>query len=99
MCFYNLLKILKNPFLDVIHVFSEYNTVNKGIVVKLYPDESMRDKINQNIGNARFTWNKLLQEYQETFNVGDLRKFLIKRNKSRHCIMNNIRYILINSTH
>ncbi|WP_407409471.1 helix-turn-helix domain-containing protein, partial [Methanobrevibacter sp.] len=59
-------KILKNPFLDVIHVFSEYNTVNKGIVVKLYPDESMRDKINQNIGNARFTWNKLLQEYQET---------------------------------
>ena len=62
-------KILKNPFLDVIHVFSEYNTVNKGIVVKLYPDESMRDKINQNIGNARFTWNKLLQEYQETFEL------------------------------
>ena len=49
--------------------FSEYNTVNKGIVVKLYPDESMRDKINQNIGNARFTWNKLLQEYQETFEL------------------------------
>ena len=62
-------KILKNPFLDVIHVFSEYNTVNKGIVVKLYPDESMGDKINQNIGNARFTWNKLLQEYQETFEL------------------------------
>ena len=55
--------------MDVIHVFSEYNTVNKGIVVKLYPDESMRDKINQNIGNARFTWNKLLQEYQETFEL------------------------------
>ena len=53
----------------MIHVFSEYNTVNKGIVVKLYPDESMRDKINQNIGNARFTWNKLLQEYQETFEL------------------------------
>jgi putative transposase len=50
-------------------VFSEYNAVNKGIVVKLYPDESMRDKINQNIGNARFTWNKLLQEYQETFEL------------------------------
>ena len=55
--------------MDVIHVFSEYNTVNKGIVVKLYPDESMRNKINQNIGNARFTWNKLLQEYQETFEL------------------------------
>ena len=53
----------------MIYVFSEYNTVNKGIVVKLYPDESMRDKINQNIGNARFTWNKLLQEYQETFEL------------------------------
>ena len=53
----------------MIHVFSEYNTVNKGIVVKLYPDESMRDKINQNIGNARFTWNKLLQEYQEIFEL------------------------------
>ena len=53
----------------MIHVFSEYNTVNKGIVVKLYPNESMRDKINQNIGNARFTWNKLLQEYQETFEL------------------------------
>ena len=48
-------------------MFSEYNTVNKGIVVKLYPDESMKDKINQNIGNARLTWNKLLEEYQETF--------------------------------
>ena len=48
-------------------MFSEYNTVNKGIVVKLYPDESMEDKINQNIGNARLTWNKLLEEYQETF--------------------------------
>ena len=50
-------------------MFSEYNTVNKGIVVKLYPDESMEDKINQNINNARLTWNKLLEEYQETFEL------------------------------
>jgi putative transposase len=50
-------------------MFSEYNPVNKGIVVKLYPDESMEDKINQNIGNARLTWNKLLEEYQETFEL------------------------------
>jgi putative transposase len=50
-------------------MFSEYNLVNKGIVVKLYPDESMRDKINQNINNARLTWNKLLEEYQETFEL------------------------------
>lgn len=52
----------------MIHVFSEYNTVNKGIVVKLYPDESMRDKINQNIGNARFTWNKLLRNIRKHLN-------------------------------
>ena len=50
-------------------MFSEYNTVNKGIVVKLYPDESMEDKINQNINNARLTWNKLLEEYQKTFEL------------------------------
>jgi len=50
-------------------MFSEYNLVNKGIVVKLYPDESMKDKINQNINNARLTWNKLLEEYQETFEL------------------------------
>ena len=70
VCFLNLEKILKKtPVLDVIHMFSEYNLVNKGIVVKLYPDESMEDKINQNINNARLTWNKLLQEYQETFEL------------------------------
>jgi len=68
VCFLNLEKIVKKtPVLDVIHMFSEYNLVNKCIVVKLYPDESMEDKINQNIGNARLTWNKLLEEYQETF--------------------------------
>jgi putative transposase len=61
--------VKKTPVLDVIHMFSEYNTVNKGIVVKLYPDESMKDKINQNINNARLTWNKLLEEYQETFEL------------------------------
>ena len=53
----------------MIHVFSEYNAVNKGIVVKLYPDENMKDKINQNINNTRLTWNKLLEEYQKTFEL------------------------------
>ena len=41
--------------------------VNKGLVVRLYPDEDMICKINQNIGNARFTWNHLLAEYQKTY--------------------------------
>ena len=39
--------------------------VNQGLVVRLYPDEDMMAKINQNIGNARFTWNKLLEYYQK----------------------------------
>ena len=29
----------------------------------------MVTKIHQNIGNARFTWNKLLENYQETYNL------------------------------
>ena len=41
--------------------------VNQGLKVRLYPDESMMGKINQNIGNSRFTWNKLLENYQNTY--------------------------------
>ena len=41
--------------------------VNKGLVVRLYPNEDIVCKINQNIGNARFTWNQLLGEYQKTY--------------------------------
>ena len=29
----------------------------------------MRDKFNQSLGNARFVWNNLLTEYQETFEL------------------------------
>ena len=43
--------------------------VNKGLVVRLYPDEDMQYKLNQNIGNARFTWNMLLDEYQKTYTL------------------------------
>ena len=43
--------------------------VNKGLVVRLYPDEDMQYKLNQNIGNARFTWNQLLDEYQKTYTL------------------------------
>ena len=67
--FFQFEKIVKKLIGCDFHMFSEYNTVNKGIVVKLYPDESMKDKINQNINNARLTWNKLLEEYQETFEL------------------------------
>ena len=43
--------------------------VNKGLVVRLYPDECMVRELNQNIGNARFTWNQLLDEYQKTYEL------------------------------
>ena len=43
--------------------------VNKGLVVRLYPGEDMVCELNQNMGNARFTWNHLLDEYQKTYNL------------------------------
>ena len=43
--------------------------VNQGLNVRLYPDEDMMIKINQNIGNSRFTWNKLLEGYKETYKL------------------------------
>ncbi len=43
--------------------------VNLGLKVRLYPDEDIMSKINQNIGNSRFTWNKLLECYQETYKL------------------------------
>lgn len=50
-------------------MFDECTIVNEGLKVKLYPDKSMKDKFNQSLGNARFVWNNLLNEYQETFKM------------------------------
>lgn len=41
--------------------------VNKGLEVRLYPMGDMIGELNQNIGNARFTWNRLLSEYQKIY--------------------------------
>ena len=43
--------------------------VSKGLEVRLYPDEDMVQVFEQNIGNARFIWNKLLDEYQKTYSL------------------------------
>ena len=43
--------------------------VNKGLEVRLYPDEGMVGVLNQNMGNARFVWNHLLSEYQKTYSL------------------------------
>jgi putative transposase len=44
-------------------------SVNLGMKVRLYPEEDMITMFNQSIGNARFTWNKLLENYQETYKL------------------------------
>ena len=44
-------------------------TVNKGLKIKLYPNWDMKQKIEQNMGNARFTWNQLLGMYSETYQL------------------------------
>lgn len=46
--------------------------VNLGLRVRLYPEGDMITKIHQNIGNSRFTWNKLLESYQETYKLFQL---------------------------
>ena len=43
--------------------------VNKGLRIRIYPNKDMMQKIEQNIGNARFTWNQLLQMYNETYRL------------------------------
>ena len=43
--------------------------VNKGLRIRIYPNRDMMQKIEQNIGNARFTWNQLLQMYSETYRL------------------------------
>ena len=41
--------------------------VNNGLEVRLYPKSDMVNVFNQNIGNARFVWNHLLDEYTMTY--------------------------------
>ena len=53
----------------LIGLYNKCMIVNKGLVVRLYPGEDMVNVLNQNIGNARFTWNQLLGEYQKTYKL------------------------------
>ena len=50
-------------------MFYRSKIVNMGVEVKLYPDKDIKDIIDCNIDNARFTWNKLLEEYNNTYNL------------------------------
>ena len=43
--------------------------VNKGLKLELLPSESMLHVLEQNIGNHRFVWNKILERYGELYNL------------------------------
>ena len=39
------------------------NIVNKGLKIRIFPDNEMVGVLEQNIGTARFVWNNLLANY------------------------------------
>ena len=41
------------------------SVVNKGLKVEIFPDKAMEHVLNQNMGNARFTWNNILNRYNK----------------------------------
>ena len=43
--------------------------VNKGLKVRIFPDKSMEHVLNQNMGNARFIWNNILNRYNELYRL------------------------------
>ena len=43
--------------------------VNKGLKLSIFPDADMIRVIEQNIGNARFLWNKILARYNELYEL------------------------------
>ena len=45
------------------------SVVNKGLKVDIFPDKSMEQVLNQNMGNARFIWNNILNQYNELYRL------------------------------
>ena len=43
------------------------SSVNKGLKIRIYPTEDIIPLIHQYIGNARFTWNKILEMYKKLY--------------------------------
>ena len=41
--------------------------INKGLEIRIYPDEDIIPLIHQYIGNARFVWNNVLERYSELY--------------------------------
>ena len=45
------------------------SVVNKGLKVRIFPDKSMEQVLKQNMGNARFIWNNILNQYNELYQL------------------------------
>ena len=45
------------------------SSFNMGLKVLIFPDEDMVSVLEQNIGNARFIWNKLLSYYKDMYKL------------------------------
>lgn len=53
----------------------------KGMIVKIYPNQTQSQFIEQNIGNTRFVWNQMLNmwntRYQNNPNLPTLKKYTL----------------------
>ena len=43
------------------------NIVNKGLRLRIFPDNDMIKVLEQNMGNARFVWNNILNMYNDLY--------------------------------
>ena len=41
--------------------------MNKGLEIRIYPQDELIGPIHQNIGNARFVWNNVLSRYNKMY--------------------------------
>ena len=54
------------------------SVVNKGLKVDIFPDKSMEHVLNQNMGNARFIWNNILNRYNELLPIVQIPRLSFK---------------------
>ena len=45
------------------------NIVNKGLRLRIFPDNDMIKVLEQNMGNARFVWNNILSRYNDLYTL------------------------------
>ena len=45
------------------------NIVNKGLRLRIFPDNDIIKVLEQNMGNARFVWNNILSRYNDLYTL------------------------------